>query len=109
MNFNECYQTAEKYFLAQDMSSVGRNFSALVSLTGEDSGYIYMLCMNGRKLIEPIRHPYADIRLTLSTKTFEDLLTGKLDPIRAFTTGQVQAHGNVMLALAIYHSLKQTN
>ncbi len=109
MNFNECYKTAEKYLLAQDMSAVGRNFSALVHLTGEDSGYIYMLCMNGRKLIEPIEHPYADIHLKLSTKTFEELMTGRLDPFKAFTTGQVQAKGNVMLALTIYNSLKQTN
>ncbi len=106
MKFGDCYKYMEKLISSQDFSDIDKDFTAMLYLTGEDKGYIYMSYINGVKTIEPIRHNSANIYLTMTINTFEKIINGQMDILRAFTTGQIQAKGNVVLALAIYNSFK---
>lgn len=105
MDYNESYRIIKDKFLRMDMSSIGKDFSGLVYLTGETSGYIYLAYAGGIKIIEPIKSESADIYVSMTIQCFEDILAHRLDPVLAFTTGQIQAKGNVMLALSLYNSL----
>lgn len=107
MNFEQCYIYIRDMYMKHDVSNIGRDYSALLYLSGNESGYIYASYINGQKFIEPVRHKSANIFLSMSIATFEQLINGHLDLIRAFTTGQIQAKGNVMLALSIYNSFKK--
>ena len=104
MNFNESYYYMENLIMSQDFSGISKDFTAMLYLTGKESGYIYISYINGIKKIEPIKHDSANIYLTMTLDVFEQLINGQLDVLRAFTTGKIQAKGNVILALAIYNS-----
>ena len=106
MNFNESYKYMENLIMSQDFSNISKDFTAMLYLTGEESGYIYMSYINGVKKIEPVKHDSANIYITMSLEVFEKLVNGQSDVLRAFTTGKIQAKGNVILALAIYNSFK---
>ncbi len=106
MKFEECYRYMENLLKSKDFSSVAKEFSAILYLTGEENGYMYFSYVNGKKIIEPIRHNSANLYITMSTVTFEKLITGQADVLRSFTTGQIQAKGNVVLGLALYNALK---
>ncbi len=103
MNFNDCYRYMENFIHSKDLSSVGKDFKALLFLTGRESGYIYVSYKSGVKFIEPARHNSVNIYITMSIANFEKMIKGELDVIRAFTTKQIQAKGNVVLALSIYN------
>ncbi len=106
MNFKDCYNYMESFLYSQDFSSIGKDFSSQLYLTGEDSGYIYFSYKDGVKKVEPVKHDLVNIYIAMSVGNFEKMINGELDVLRAFTTKQIQAKGNVVLALAIYNLLK---
>ena len=105
MDFNQCYEIIKDKYMRMDMSRIGKDFRGSVHLTGDDSGYVYIAYIDGCKLIEPLNTEKADIFVTMTVSCFEDILSGRLDPVLAFTTGQIQTKGNVMLALSLYNTL----
>lgn len=106
MTFNECYTYIERLFYSHDFSDIGKDFTMLVHLQGEDGGYAYLTWKDGMRSAEPVKHKSASIYLKLTMEVFEKLRTGQLEVFKAFTTGQLQAKGNVVLAMAIYNSFK---
>ena len=106
MDFQQCYQYIGNVFYEHDFSDIGKNFSALITLKGKEYNYIFLSYINGEKYMAPKCHKSASIYLSLSVDTFEAIANGKLDSFKAFTTGKIQAKGNVVLAMSIYNSFK---
>lgn len=106
MKFNECYDIIDRKFQTFDLSKIDTNFSAIVCFTDDTKNYIYIAYVDGRKIIEPVKHDGANIVVSLSTDTFEKILNKSLDPFKAFTTGKIKAKGNVFLALSLFKKLK---
>ncbi len=107
MKFQESYQLIKTKFDAMDMSKVDKDFSAVVNITGKNSGSIYAAYIGKKKIIEPVKHDKASIFVTMSDNTFEELINKKTDPFKAFTTGKVKAKGNIFLALSLYKKIKK--
>ena len=61
MNFNESYYYMENLIMSQDFSGISKDFTAMLYLTGKESGYIYISYINGIKKIEPVKHDSANI------------------------------------------------
>ncbi len=106
MNFNQSYDFVKNVFFARDLSALKKDFSLMICLTGEDGGNIYLSYIDGVKYIEPEKNRTANITLTMSMETFSGICSGTIDGLKAFTTGQIQAKGNVVLAISIYNALK---
>lgn len=106
LDFNSCYSEVQNKFFERDFSALENDFTVLVTLTGTEGGFIFLSYAGGLKYIEPYSHTEADIILTLSMQTMEQILNGTLDAFKAFTTGQLQAKGNVALAMSVYNTLK---
>ena len=107
MGVNDCYIYLDNLIATQDFSGIGKNFTAMLYLTGEESGYVYLSYTDGKKCLEAKKHDSANIFLSMSTDVFEQIVLGQTDVLRAFTTGKILAKGNVILALQIYNSFKQ--
>ena len=107
MKFQESYRLMKQKFETMDLSKVDKDFSSIICLTGNDPGYVYAAYIKGKKIIEPIKHDKANIFVTMSDQTFEDLIMKRIDPFKAFTTGKVKAKGNVFLALSLYKKIKK--
>lgn len=106
LDFNSCYSVVQNVFFERDFSALENDFTVLLTITGADGGYIFLSYSGGLKYIEPYSHTEADIFLTLSMETMEHILDGTLEAFKAFTTGQLQAKGNVALAMSVYNTLK---
>lgn len=106
MKFQESYAIIKKRFEELDMSKVDKDFSGILCITGKDCGFVYASYISGEKFIEPKEHKSANIIVTVSDTTFEDILMKRVDIFKAFTTGQIKAKGNVFLAMSIYRQLK---
>ncbi len=107
MNFSECAEKIERYFAACDLSLVEQDFSALLHLWGRDEGYVYLSCTGGRKEWDFHWHKEADILLDMKIADFAAIANHQIDPLKAFTSGKIQAQGNVSLALRLYQTLLQ--
>lgn len=105
MTFDQSYSVIKDKFMSMDLSRVGKDFSALIDFTDCPHCFIYLAYIDGCKIIEPVKTHKADITVSITNALFEDILKGRVDPVQAFTTGQVQARGNVMLAMSLYNSL----
>ncbi len=107
MKFEESYSLIKTKFLTTDMSKVDKDFSAIICLTGKNAGYVYVAYIGGKKMIEPVKHDKANLFVTMSDETFEQLIQKKIDPFKAFTTGKVKAKGNIFLAMSLYKKMKK--
>lgn len=107
MKFEESYKLIKTKFDRMDTSKIDKDFSGVVCITGKDAGYVYLAYIGGRKMIEPVKHDKANIFVTMSDATFEDLINKKIEPFKAFTTGKVKAKGNVFLAISLYKKIKK--
>lgn len=108
MNFEESYNLVKNKFMEADLSAVNKDFSAIICLQGEEDRYVYVAYIGGQKIIEPVRHSSANIFISLSEETADQLLNKELDPFKAYTTGKVKAKGNIFLALSMYKSYKKS-
>ncbi len=107
MKFEESYALIKEKYDEMDMTNVDKDFSAIICLTGKNPGYVYVAYQGKKKIIEPIKRDKANIFVTMSDATFEDLIYKRIAPFKAFTTGKVQAKGNVFLALSLYKKIKK--
>lgn len=106
MTYNECYLYLEKMFISTDFSSIGKDFTSLIYITDPGGGYINMSYIGGQKSISPVKTDSCNIFMKMSADVFSQMVSGNLDPLKAFTTGKIQAKGNILLAMAIYNSFK---
>ena len=106
MKFEESYAIIKNKFEYKDLSKVDKDFSAVVNITGKNAGYVYVAYIKGKKIIEPVKHDKANLFVTQSDETFEQLVQKKTDPFKAFTTGKIKAKGNIFLAMSIYKKLR---
>jgi putative sterol carrier protein len=68
------------------------------SLTGEGGGDWYMVISEGTCTVHEGKAEKADVTLTMEAQDFVDIITGKLDAMKAFMSGKLKVSGNVMLA-----------
>ena len=106
MDLNQCCDILKNTFCSIDFSDIGTDFSVILYITGDDGGYIYIAFVDGEIIIEPIKHDSANLFISLSKETFEEMFQQQLDPFKAFTTGQIKAKGNVALAFSLFTKLK---
>ena len=105
MNIEEIVVKAREVMGKTDVSGV--NFLAVqVNLTGEGGGVFYIEIKDGRVNVEPYDYHDRSCGLTISPENFAKLISGKLDPVMAFTTGKLKVDGDVGKALEFSKLLK---
>ena len=70
-----------------------------VAITGEGEGVFYVEAKAGVLHAEPYNYNDRDVRFNISGDNFLKLVSGKLDPVWAFTTGKLKIDGSVEKAL----------
>ena len=105
MDFDQCCDILKNTFCTLDFSDIGTDFSVIIYITGNDGGYIYIASVDGEMIVEPVKHDSANLFISVSKETFEEIYRQQLDPFKAFTTGQIKAKGNVALAFSLFNKL----
>lgn len=101
MEFNEFFEQMKQKFINKDVSSIPGRLAIQINLTGEAAGTFYIEVKDNQLSIEPYSYDDRDVALTISSQDFQKLISGKLDPVLAFTCGKLKVDGDLGKALEL--------
>lgn len=90
-----CQETAKTY----DKPAPDYFLAVQINLTGENGGTFFIALREGRIDVAPYDYVDRSCGITLSPEDFLALMDGKLDPVKAFTTGRLKVDRSVDKAL----------
>ncbi len=93
--------------LFQPEKAKGVNAVVQYILTGEGGGEWNMTIADGTCHVTEGRAANPKVTATMDAKDYVDLVTGKLDPMKAFMMGKVKLTGDIGLATRILSFFRQ--
>lgn len=107
MTYHEFFDKIKNQFGNTDVSHINEHLAYQFNITGEAEGIFYAEVKDGKLYIEPYEYYDRDAIFIASAETFEKLLSGKTDPVFAFTTGKLKINGSIERALKLKDILKK--
>ena len=77
-----------------------------VNLTDCDPGVFYVEVKDHKISVEPYDYHDRNCAITMKSDDFNKLISGKLDPVAAFTFGKLKVDGDIGKALEFSNLLK---
>ena len=77
-----------------------------VNITGKNSGVFYVEIKDHKVNVEPYDYHDRNCAISIKSDDFVKLISGKLDPVAAFTVGKLKVDGDVGKALEFSKLLK---
>ncbi|TMC61152.1 MAG: SCP2 sterol-binding domain-containing protein [Chloroflexi bacterium] len=71
------------------------------NLTGNGGGEYYMTIKNGALQVQPGKATNPRMTLTADTQDYYDVVSGKLNPMAAFSSGKLKIGGDMMFAMKL--------
>ncbi len=106
MKFESVLEKVRKMAANADVS--GADFLAVqVNLTDCDPGVFYVEVKDHKVSVEPYDYHDRNCAITMKSDDFNKLISGKLDPIAAFTIGKLKVDGDVGKALEFSKLIKK--
>lgn len=90
-----CAELAKGY----DKPAPGYFLAVQINLTGENGGTFYIALRNENIDVAPYDYQDRSCGITISPEDFLDLMNGKLDAVKAFTTGKLKVDRSVEKAV----------
>ena len=111
MSYYEQFENLKKK-INVDESKLTKSFATQVNMTDEESsGSFYIANVDGSLSVEPYDYNDYTSMITASSQAFSDILSGKLDPVKAFLSGDITIEGDIedikMLAGAIVKPVRR--
>lgn len=91
----------------KDFSATQGKLAIQVNLTGRISGVFYIEILNGVLSVEPYEYIDHDAIIGVTMTNMDKIISGRLDPEIAFTTGKLKIEGNVDKVLLLAMLIKQ--
>ncbi len=105
MKFDSVLDKVRK--MAEKVDVSGMDFLAvLVNLTDCDPGVFYVEVKDHKISVEPYDYHDRNCAITMKSDDFNKLISGKLDPVAAFTFGKLKVDGDIGKALEFSNLLK---
>ncbi len=93
--------------LSEKVDVSGTDFLAVqVNLTDCDPGVFYVEVKDHKISVEPYDYHDRSCAITMKSDDFNKLISGKLDPVLAFTVGKLKVDGDIGKALEFSNLLK---
>lgn len=89
-----------------DVSSIDHHLAFQFNITGDGAGAFYAEVKEGHLSVEPYDYKDRDALFTATADTYIKLISGRLDPIAAYTFGKIKIEGDLGRALEIIKLLK---
>ncbi len=106
MKFESVLEKVRNMAANADVS--GADFLAVqVNLTDCDPGVFYVEVKDHKVSVEPYDYHDRNCAITMKSDDFNKLISGKLDPIAAFTIGKLKVDGDVGKALEFSKLIKK--
>ncbi len=95
MTYEEVVKEAQKIAAKGDASGIKEHLAVQYNITGEGEGAFYMEVKDGRIDVQPYDYNDRDILVTADARTILDMMSGKLDAVKAYLTHKITAEGEL--------------
>ncbi|MCI8507206.1 MAG: SCP2 sterol-binding domain-containing protein [Lachnospiraceae bacterium] len=106
MTYDEVFTKFKDMFKDADVSKVKEHLAYQFNITGEGAGAFYAEVKDGKLSIEPYEYFDRDALFICSADNLFKIISGELDPVKAFTFGKLKVEGNIDKALKIKELMK---
>lgn len=107
MTYAEYFSMVKSEFMGADVSDIADHLAYQFQITGEASGIFYVEIKEGKLYVEPYEYYDRDVIFTATADTFSDIVSGRLDPVMAFTLQKLKVEGDFDKALRLNELIKR--
>lgn len=105
MKFEEAFKDLKERFVNKDASNI-EDISIQFNMVGEVSGAFYAEVKDGKLSIEPYEYYDNDVVFEGTYEVFCKIISGQMNPVKAFITGKIKVHGDLGKAAMLEKVLK---
>ena len=108
MTYEELVKKVKKVVEKIDTGAVKEHAAIEIDIEGEGEGAFYVELDKDKVAVEPYEYYDNDCRIRTGAETLIDLVTGKLDAVKALEDGKISVDGDIEKALVLSDVLKAT-
>lgn len=101
MTYEEILDKVRKEVKDKDVSMIHEHLAYQFNIHGEGEGAFYIEVKDGQLSVEPYEYYDRDACFICDAKVLFGLMSGKLDPVKAFTVGTLKVEGDLTKALKL--------
>lgn len=101
MTYEQIVEKVRKQFQGADVSKVDEHLAYQFNIMGEGEGAFYVEVKDGQLFIEPYEYYDRDCIFVCNFDVLFKMISGKLDPVHAFTAGKLKVEGDIDKALKL--------
>lgn len=101
MTYQEIITKVRETFRGTDVSMIKEHLAYQFNITGKGEGIFYVEVKDGNLNIEPYEYYDRDAMFICNADVLFKIITGKLDPVKAFTLGSLKVEGDLGKALLL--------
>ena len=101
MTYEEIVTKVRDIFKDADVSKVDEHLAYQFNIEGEGEGAFYVEVKDGELFIEPYEYYDRDAVFICNADVLFKMISGKLDPVMAFTIGRLKVEGDLGKALKL--------
>ena len=103
MEFKDCFNELKKDFVNKDVRNIP---NVVFEFNIKDIGVFYAKVQDGKLDIQPYNYYDNDVSFTAKFETYQKIISGELDAIKAFFTGRLKVSGDLSKAAILQNILK---
>lgn len=107
MTYEEIFEKVKELFSTADVSDVQEHLAYQFNIVGEGEGAFYAEIKDGKLYIEPYEYYDRDALFICEARVLFKVISGKLDPVAAFTIGKLKVEGSIEKALKLKDFVKK--
>lgn len=101
MTYEEIITKVRDAFKDTDVSMISEHLAYQFNIVGEGEGIFYVEVKEGKLYIEPYEYFDRDAIFICKADILFKIISGKLDPVSAFTVGKLKVEGDLGKALRL--------
>lgn len=101
MTYEELVKKVSDLAADADASKIQGHVAFQFNIEGEAAGAFYLEIADGKVNIQPYEYYDRDVLVTCTAETLLKIVSGKLDPIFAFTTRKIKVEGDLGKAVLL--------
>lgn len=106
MTYEEIVDKVKELFGEADVSMIDEHLAYQFNITGEGGGAFYVEVKDGKLDIQPYEYYDRDSLFICKADVLFKIISGKLDPVLAFTLGKLKVEGSIEKALRLKEFVK---
>ena len=106
MTYQEVFEKFKNQFKDADVSSVKGHLAYQFNIVGDGAGAFYAEVKDGKLSIEPYEYYDRDVLFTCKADVLFNIISGKTDPVAAFTLGKLKVEGSIEKALLLKNMIQ---